>query len=178
MLHLKDAGFLAAANSFIPVEPELWVHPENGAYAYAYNLPQMRVGKAFDIRRASRELVLEWVYRNLWVKLGLTNISKNTEAAAVLLRLFMLFPTRRITFMIQRVIVALGKKQLGSPGNAAIDGIFGEKTRGAIYSELSSRYEPTRMALYAEVYGELQSYSNSDMALWGPILQAYVTRRI
>ncbi|KKN24884.1 hypothetical protein LCGC14_0890340 [marine sediment metagenome] len=178
MLHVKDSGFLDAANSFIPMEPELWVHPENEKYAYAWHLPQMRVGEAFDIRGASRALVLEWVYRNLWIKLGLNNVSKNTQAAALLLRLFMLFPTRRVTFMIQRVILALGKKVLGSPGNAAVDGIFGEKTRGAIYSELSDRYEPTRMALYAEVYSELQSFNNSDEALWGPILEAYVTRRI
>ena len=169
---------MAAAKVCVPSEPQVWVHPENAQYVYAWNLPQLRVGKAFDVREASRELVLEWIYRNIWKRHNLGGISKNTEAIAVLLKMFMFFPTRRVTFMIQRVIRALGKYTIRSSPDDAIDGIFDDKTRGAIYTELCNRYEPARMALYAEVYSELQSQGAGDEALWAPILQAYVTQRI
>ncbi|MCH7910971.1 MAG: hypothetical protein IIB38_15320 [Candidatus Hydrogenedentes bacterium] len=176
--HEADADFCAVIDSFFPEERELWSHPENPKIVYAFGLPQARVQDDFNVRDATREVVLEWIYQKLWRRMGMSGSCKNVEAATVILKMLMQFPTKKCAFMAQRVIVAFAGKEVSSPGSTAIDGVWGERTRSEIYAALCKRFDATRLALYAECYSELQSFKAGDEAMWAPVLEAYVSRRI
>lgn len=179
--HHTNEQFLAVAGSLLPNDAEVWAHPNpelTERYCYAFGLPQMQVGGDFKVMEASRETVLEWIYVKLWQPLLLDKVSGDRVACGHILSIFMKFPSRLATLMMQRVICAAGRHQIGSAGGDTIDGIFGTKTRGAIYSELNKHFDSTRLALYAECYRELQSKASTDADIWGPIFQAFVIRHI
>lgn len=176
--HKKDPDFLAVTDVCIPQEPQTWAHPENENIVFAYGLPQMIARPDLDVSKASREEVLEWIYVRLWRRLVLGNACKNVAAAAVLLRIFMVLPSQTIVLLIQRTVLAAGRRKIGSPTSTGLDGIFGSKTRGAIYAELCDHYDQTKLALFAQVYSQLQENAGTDEDTWGPVFQAYATQRI
>lgn len=156
----------------------MWAHPQNEKIFFAFGMAQMIPGKELDLSKAAREVVLEWIYVRIWRPLSMDSICKNVQASSKILKLFMILPRRTAILLIQRTIVVAGRKQIGSPSADPVDGNFGTKTRGAIYSELAKHHKQTERALYAQVYGQLQEYAGSDPEKWGPLLQAYATERI
>lgn len=176
--HKNDAAFLAVADATVPKEAETWQHPKNEKIVFCYGLGQMIAGKELNLKRASRDLVLEWLYVRIWMSLSLGGACKNIEAASVILKLFMILPRRVATQIVQNTVVNAGRKQIGSPSTEPVDGNWGPKTRGAIYSELCSHYEQTEKALHGQVYAKFQEYAGSDPDSWGPVLQAFATDRL
>lgn len=175
--HKNDAAFVAVADATVPKEAATWQHPKNEKILFCYGLGQMIVSKELDLKRASRDIVLEWLYVRIWMPLNMGGACKNIEAASVILRLYMILPRRVATQIIQKTVVNAGRKQISSPSAAPVDGNFGPKTRGAIYSELCSHYEQTEKAISGQVYAKFQEYAGSDPGSWGPVLQAYATDR-
>lgn len=175
----KDADFCAVIDGLIPTDSELWIHPEKNEVVYAFGLPQARAGKHFDLLKASREHVVEFIYLQIWKKCGMGSSCKDIDAARVLLKLLMQFPTKSAAFMCQRVVINAGRLKLGGPGaNDGLDGRWGGQTRSAIYADLCKHYDQTRMALYAEAYNQLSSWAAQEPEVWNLVLQMYVTRRI
>lgn len=176
--HKNAPDFLAVADATVPKEAETWQHPKNEKILFCYGLGQMIAGKELNLKKASRDLILEWLYVRIWMPLNMGGACENVEAASVIFKLFMILPGRVATQIIQNTIINAGRKQIGSPSSAPVDGNFGPKTRGAIYSELCSHYEQTEKALHGQVYATFQGYAGSDPDSWRPVLQAFATDRL
>ena len=178
LIHKNDLEFLAVADVTVPKTSATWQHPKNEKILFCYGLAQMVAGKELKLKTASRDVVLEWIYVRIWRPLSLGGLCKNTEAASAILKLLMIMPRRTATQIIQNTIINAGRKHIGSPGSAPVDGIFGPKTHGAIYSELCKHYEQTKAAIHGQVYAKFQEYAGSDSDSWAPVLQAYATDRL
>lgn len=176
--HKNDPEFLAVADVTVPKTSATWQHPKNDKIVFCYGLAQMIVDKDLNLKKTSRDVVLEWIYVRMWRPLSLGELCKNVESASAILKVFMVLPRRTAIQVIQKTIINAGRKQIGSPGAAGADGTFGGKTHGAIYSELCKHYVQTERALYAQVYGEFQEYAGKSPELWVPVLQAWATDRL
>ena len=169
---------MAVAEVTVPKDAETWQHPKNEKILFCYGLAQMIVDKDLNLKKTSRDVVLEWLYVKFWRPMDLGSLCKNPEAASAILKVFMVLPKRIATQVIQGTIINAGRKHIGSPGAPPADGNFGPRTHGAIYSELCKHYEQTERALYAQVYGRFQECAGSDPESWTPVLQAWATDRL
>lgn len=178
MRHKSDPDFLAVAAVIVPEEAETWQHPKNEKILFAFGLAQMIVGKEINLKKTSRDIVLEWIYVKLWKPMDLGSLCKNPESASAILKVFMILPRRTATQIIQKTIINAGRRHIGSPGAAPADGNFGPRTHGAIYSELCKHYVQTERALFAHVYSTFQEYAGNNPESWQPVLEAFATDRL